>query len=173
MLLFVRWRHQYSILEWPKFNEPTSTHNVFTLFSLSQYCWLHFWRSKFGSILAQGFLMIKGQVQITKCYFLWVGAINVQSLSVKNLMRQQVPMVISLHSIGSMIQFMSVLLFAFLTKLLWVHVSKRMFTVQRSNHKMLVFRGLVQAISENAIFEWPLYEALTGTNGVFTSLTLS
>ena len=43
--------------------------------------------------------MVKGQAQITKCYFLLVGAINMQSLSGQNLMRQQVPMVISLHSV--------------------------------------------------------------------------
>ena len=44
-------------------------------------------------MLAQGFLRVKGQAKITKCYFLWVGAINMQSLSGHYLMRQQVPMV--------------------------------------------------------------------------------
>ena len=44
-------------------------------------------------MLAQGFLRVKGQAEITKCYFLWVGAINMQSLSGHYLMRQQVPMV--------------------------------------------------------------------------------
>ena len=44
-------------------------------------------------MLAQGFLRVKGQAQITKCYFLWVGAINMQSFSGHFLMRQQVPMV--------------------------------------------------------------------------------
>ena len=44
-------------------------------------------------MLAQGVLMVKGQAQITKCYFLWVGVINMQSLSGHYLMRQQVPMV--------------------------------------------------------------------------------
>ena len=76
---------------------PTSTHGVFTSFSLSQYCCLHFWKNKFGSMLAQGFLRVKGQAQITKCYFLWVDAINMQSLSGHYLMRQQAPMVFSLH----------------------------------------------------------------------------
>ena len=76
---------------------PTSTHGVFTSFSLSQYCYLHFWKNKFGSMLAQGFLRVKGQAQITKCYFLWVDAINMQSLSGHYLMRQQVSMVFSLH----------------------------------------------------------------------------
>ena len=93
---------------------PTSTHSVFTSFSLSQYCCLRFWKNKFGSMLAQGFLRVKGQAKITKCcfkgqakitkccfkgqakitkcYFLWVGAINMQSLSGRHLMCQQVPM---------------------------------------------------------------------------------
>ena len=44
-------------------------------------------------MLAQGFLRVKGQAEITKCYFLWVGAINMQSLSGHYLMRQQLPMV--------------------------------------------------------------------------------
>ena len=48
-------------------------------------------------MLAQGFLRVKGQAQITKCYFLWVNAINMQSLSGHYLMRQQVSMVFSLH----------------------------------------------------------------------------
>ena len=44
-------------------------------------------------MLAQGFLRVKGQAKITKCYFLWVGRINMQSLSGHYLMRQKVPMV--------------------------------------------------------------------------------
>ena len=48
-------------------------------------------------MLAQGSLRVKGQEQITKCYFLWVDAINMQSLSAHYLMRQQAPMVFSLH----------------------------------------------------------------------------
>ena len=44
-------------------------------------------------MLAQGFLRVKGQAKITKCYFLWVGGINMQSLSGHYLMRQKVPMV--------------------------------------------------------------------------------
>ena len=48
-------------------------------------------------MLAQGILRVKSQAKITKCYFLWVGAINMQSLSGRHLMRQQVPMVFLLH----------------------------------------------------------------------------
>ena len=93
MLLFVSWRNKYAIIVWPLFDAPTSIHGVFTSFSVSQYCWLHFWKNKVGSMLAQGFLRVKGQAKITKCYFLWVGARNMLSLSGHYLMRQQVPMV--------------------------------------------------------------------------------
>ena len=48
-------------------------------------------------MLAQGFLRVKSQAKITKCYFLWVDEINMQSLSGHYLMRQQAPMVFSLH----------------------------------------------------------------------------
>ena len=48
-------------------------------------------------MLAQGFLRVKGQAQTTKYYFLWVDAINMQSLSDHYLMHQQAPMVFSLH----------------------------------------------------------------------------
>ena len=44
-------------------------------------------------MLAQGFLRVKSQAKITKCYFLRVGAINMQSLNGHYLMHQQVPMV--------------------------------------------------------------------------------
>ena len=55
MLLFVSWRNKYAIIEWPLFDAPKSTHGVFTSFSLSRYCCLHFCRNKFGLILAQGY----------------------------------------------------------------------------------------------------------------------
>ena len=48
-------------------------------------------------MLVQGFLRVKGQAKITKCYFLWVGEKNMQSLSSHYLMRQQAPIVFSLH----------------------------------------------------------------------------
>ena len=59
MLLFVSWRNKYTIIEWPPFDAPTSTHCVFTSFSLSRCCCLHFCRTKFGLMLAQGYC--KGQ----------------------------------------------------------------------------------------------------------------
>ena len=88
---------RYALLMCLLLAAPTSTHGVFTSFSLAQYCCLHFWKNKFGSMLAQGFLRVKGQAQITKCYFLWVDAMNMQSLRGHYLMRQQVSMVFSLH----------------------------------------------------------------------------
>ena len=48
-------------------------------------------------MLAQGFVRVEGQAHITKCYFLWVDAINKQSLSSHYLMRQQAPMEFSFH----------------------------------------------------------------------------
>ena len=93
MLLFVIWHNKYAIIEWPLFDAPTSTHGVFTSFSLPQYCCLHFWKNKVGYMFLQGFLRVKGQAQITKCYFLWFDAINMQSLNGHYLMRQQVPIV--------------------------------------------------------------------------------
>ena len=93
ILLFVSWRKKYAIIELPLFDGPTSTHGVFTSFSLSQYCCLHFWKIKLGPCWRKDFLRVKSQAKITKCYFLWVSAINMQSLSGRHLMRQQVPMV--------------------------------------------------------------------------------
>ena len=59
MLLFVSWGNTFVIIEWPPFDAPTSTHGVFTSFSLSRCCCLHFCRNKFGLMLAQGYF--KGQ----------------------------------------------------------------------------------------------------------------
>ena len=46
-------------LSGPPFDAPTSTHGVFTSFSLSRCCCLHFCRNKFWFMLAQGYF--KGQ----------------------------------------------------------------------------------------------------------------
>ena len=54
-------------------------------------------KNEFESMLAQGFLRVKGQAQITKCYFLWVDVINMESLRGHYSMRQQVAMAFSLH----------------------------------------------------------------------------
>ena len=52
-----------------------------------------FEKIKLGPCWRKDFLSVKSQAKITKCYFLWVSAINMQSLSGRHLMRQQVPMV--------------------------------------------------------------------------------
>ena len=70
LILFVSWRNKYAIhrpsfqglcaiIEWPLFDAPTSTIGVFTYFSLSRYCCLHFCRNKFGLLLVRGYF--KGQ----------------------------------------------------------------------------------------------------------------
>ena len=47
MLLFMSWRNKYVVIEWPLFDAPTSTHSVFTSFSLTKCCC--FQRSKHKS----------------------------------------------------------------------------------------------------------------------------
>ena len=59
MLLFVSWGNKFGLIEWPPFDASKSTHGVFTSFSLSRCCCLHFCRNKFGPMLAQGYF--KGQ----------------------------------------------------------------------------------------------------------------
>ena len=144
---------------------PTSTHGVFTSFSLSQYCCLHFWKNKFGSMLAQGFLRVKGQAQITKCHILWVDTINMQSLSSHYLMRQLAPMVFSLH----LVYLSTAACISEKIKLgpFW---RKDFLKGQRSskNHKMLLF---VSWRNKYAIIEWPLFDAPKSTHGVFTSFS--
>ena len=95
MLLFVSWRNKYATIEWPLFDAPTNTHSVFTSFSLSRYCCLHFCRNKFGLILAQGYfkgqrssIIHKLQLSMTLCA--WC---DMQLLSGHYLMRHQVPLV--------------------------------------------------------------------------------
>ena len=92
MLLFVRWRNKYVIIEWPLFDAPTSTHGVFTSFSLSRYCCLHFCRNKFGLILAQGYF--KGQrSRIYHKLQLFMTLCDMQSSSGNYSMRHQASMV--------------------------------------------------------------------------------
>ena len=152
---------RYALLMCLLLTAPTSTHGVFTSFSLSQYCCLHFWKNKFGSMLAQGFLRVKGQAQITKCYFLWVDAINMQSLSGHYLMRQQVSMVFSLYLV-----YLSTAA-CISEKLKLGHVGARIFKGQKSrkNHKMLLF---VSWGNKFVLIEWPPFDAPKSTHGVFT-----
>ena len=70
----MNWRNKYAIIGWPLFDAPKSTHGVFTSFSLSRCCCLHFCRNKFGLILAQGYftgqrssIIHKLQLFMTRC----------------------------------------------------------------------------------------------------------
>ena len=75
-------------------------------------------------MLAQGFLRVKGQALITKCYFLWLDAINMQTLSGYYLMRQQVTTVFSLHLLYLSTAACNS------EKKSWVHVGARIFKGQ-------------------------------------------
>ena len=71
MLLFVSWRNQYAIIEWPLFDAPTSTHGVFT--SLIVYLGVVAYISEeinLGPCWRKDILRVKGQVLITTCTFL-------------------------------------------------------------------------------------------------------
>ena len=77
------WRNKYAIIEWPLFDAPTSTHGVFTSFSLSRYCCLHFCRNKFGLILAQGYfkgqrssIIHKLQLSMTSVCMVWYAIVE-------------------------------------------------------------------------------------------------
>ena len=169
MLLFVSWRNKYAIIEWPLFDVPTSTHGVFTSFSLPQYCCMHFWRNKVGSMLAQGILRVKSQAKITKCYFLLVCAINMQSLNGHYLMRQQVPMVF-------------LLLLVYLGAVAYISVQISLGSCWRRD----ILRVKGQALFTNCNFLWlcvicnhrevttrSVLDASSSTHGVFTSVSLS
>ena len=91
MLLFVSWGNKFVLIEWPPFVAPTSTHGVFTSFSLSRYCFLHFCRNKFGLMLAQGYF--KGQrSSIIYIVQLFMTLCDMQSSSGNYSMCHQVPM---------------------------------------------------------------------------------
>ena len=92
MLLFVSWRNKYAITEWPPSDAPTSTHGVFTSFSLSRCCCIHFYRNKFGLMLAQGYF--KGQrSNIIHKLQLFMTLCDMHSSSGNYSMRYQVPLV--------------------------------------------------------------------------------
>ena len=71
MLLFVSWGNKFLVIECPPFDAPKSTHSVFTSFSLSRCCCLHFCRNKFGLMLAQGYFKGQRSSIFTYCNFLW------------------------------------------------------------------------------------------------------
>ena len=113
-------------------------------------------------MLAQGLLRVKGQAKITKCYFLWVGGINMQSLSGHYLMRQKVPMVF-------------LLLLVYLGTVAYISVEISLGSFWRRD----ILRVKGQALFTNckcydsvwyAIIEWPLFDTPSSTHGIFTSL---
>ena len=112
-------------------------------------------------MLAQGFLRVKGQAKITKCYFLWVGSMNMQSLSGRHLMRQQVPMVF-------------LLLLVYLGTVAYISVEIRLGLFWRRDILRVKSQGSQIATFYDsmwyAIVEWPLFDAPSSTHGVFTSL---
>ena len=92
MLLFVSWGNKFVIIEWPPFDAPTSIHGVFTSFSLSSCCCLHFCRNKFGLMLARRYF--KGQrSSIIHILQRFMTLCDMQSSSGNYSMCHQVPMV--------------------------------------------------------------------------------
>ena len=97
MLLFASWRNKYTIIEWPLFDAPTNTHGVFTSFSWTRCCCLHFCRNKLGLMLEQGYF--KGQrssiIHKLQLFMTLCGIIcNHRVVTSGNYsMRHQVPMV--------------------------------------------------------------------------------
>ena len=150
------------------FAGPTSTHGVFTSFSLglSQYCCLHFWKNKFGSMLAQGFLRVKSQAKITKCYFLWVDEINMQFIEWPLF---DAPT--STHGVFTSFSLPQYCCLHFWRNKVGSMLAQGFFRVN-SQAKITKFY-LVSWRNKYAIIEWPLFDATTSTHGVFTSFSLS
>ena len=92
MLLFVSWGNKFVIIEWPSFDAPSSTNGVFTSFSLSRCCCLHFCRNKLGLMLVQGYF--KGQrSSIIHILQLFMTLCDIQSSSGNYSVCHQVPRV--------------------------------------------------------------------------------
>ena len=135
MLLFVSWRNKYAIIECPLFDAPTSTHGVFTSFSLSRRCCLHFCRNKFGLMLAQRYF--KGQrSSIIHKLQLFMTLCDMQSSSGNYWMRHQVPMV-------------SLLLLVYLSAVVYISVEISLGSCWRRD----ILRVL-QLFYQYAIIEW-------------------
>ena len=89
--IFLSWGNKFVIIEWMPFDAPTSTNGIFTSFSLSRCCCLHFCRNTFGLMLAQGYF--KGQrSSIIHILQLFMSLCDMQSSSGKYSMCHQVPM---------------------------------------------------------------------------------
>ena len=119
---------------------------LFLLYSLSKCCCLHFWRDEFWSTLRDILTLkarVKVQAQITKCYFLWAGAINIQSLSGYYLMRREVSMVFLL------------LLVLYLSAV--VYTSEEISLVSCWRRDILRVKGQALITNCNYDFVWPIF----------------
>ena len=84
--------NKFLVIECPPFDAPKSTHGVFTSFSLSRCCCLHFCRNKFGLMLVQGYF--KGQrSSIIQILQIFMTLCDMQSSSGNYSMFHQVPLV--------------------------------------------------------------------------------
>ena len=116
-------------------------------------------------MLAQGFLRVKSQAKITKCYFLWVGAINMQSLSGHYLMRQQVPMVFLLR-----------LVYLGTVAYISVEITLGSFWRREAYGSKVKHKSQIATFYDfvwYAIVEWPLFDAPSSTHGVSYFFSLS
>ena len=102
-------------------------------------------------MLAQGFLRAKGHAKITKCYFLWVGAVNMQSLS-----GHYAP--ISIHGVFTSFSYLGAV----------AYISVEISLGSCWHRDILRVKG--QAFS-NCNFLWLC--VICNTHGVFTSFSLS
>ena len=161
MLLFVSWRNKYAIIEWPLFDAPTSTHGVFTSFSLSRCYCLHFCRNKFRLMLVRGYFKGQRSSIIHNLQF-FTTLSDMQSSSGNYSIRHQVPMV-------------SLLLLVYLSIVAYISVEISLGSCWRRNilgskvrinHKSQLFMNM-QSSSGN------YSDAPSSTHGVLTSFNLS
>ena len=151
MLLFVCWRNEYAINESPLCDEPTSTHGVFTSFSLSRCCCLHlsdWWRSKFGLMLAQGYFKSQRSNIIHRLQ-LFMTLCDMQSSSCNYSMRHQVPMV-------------SLLLLVYLNAVDYISVEMSLGSCWGRDILRVKGQGLITNC--NFLWLWVIYNHLVVTN---------
>ena len=91
MLLCVSWGNKFVITEWPPFDAPTSTHGVFTSFSLSACCAYISVEISLGLCWLRDILKVKGQTLFRNCNCMTL--CDRQSSNGNYSMYHQVPMV--------------------------------------------------------------------------------
>ena len=146
MLLFVSWRNKYAIFEWPLFDAPTSTHGVFTSFSLSRCLCLPFCRNKFRLMWAQGYFKGQRSGIIHKLQlfydFVWYAIIKLQLLDAPS----------STH--GVLISFS-------LSKCYCLHFWRNKFGLKR---KMVGFRMLILVVKSTSVILLRIFFFFTNNN---------